>query len=195
MLESVVLWCCRSSQWTSFISDMTSFKPTKVQFLPKLGEQVTEDSLYWRNYKVWELLKERVYRCFDCSGSSVFVDTHSLFCVSVSCANERVRCCNKDRLLSSPASQLRCHSLHQSEPVSFSFKLIFIYSCSLLFKVKYSAFFWMVVSVLCIGILFSICYTAFNYADFNLKLWIQSIELKNVVLMYKVIIIMLMLYV
>lgn len=38
------------------ISDMASFKPTKVQFLPKLGETVTEDTLYWKNYKVWDVL-------------------------------------------------------------------------------------------------------------------------------------------
>lgn len=40
---------------------MASFKPTKVQFLPKLGEKVTEDTLYWKNYKVWEVLTHNVF--------------------------------------------------------------------------------------------------------------------------------------
>lgn len=31
---------------------MASFKPTKVQVYPKLGEKVTQDTLYWKNYKV-----------------------------------------------------------------------------------------------------------------------------------------------
>lgn len=31
---------------------MASFKPTKIQVYPKLGEKVTEDTLYWKNYKV-----------------------------------------------------------------------------------------------------------------------------------------------
>uniref|UniRef100_A0A8C2K3K4 U3 small nucleolar RNA-associated protein 15 homolog n=1 Tax=Cyprinus carpio TaxID=7962 RepID=A0A8C2K3K4_CYPCA len=37
---------------------MASFKPTKVQFLPKLGEKVTEDTLYWKNYKSPVQIKE-----------------------------------------------------------------------------------------------------------------------------------------
>ncbi|KAL1257113.1 hypothetical protein QQF64_012658 [Cirrhinus molitorella] len=37
---------------------MASFKPTKVQVLPKLGEKVTEDTLYWRNYKSPVQMKE-----------------------------------------------------------------------------------------------------------------------------------------
>lgn len=31
---------------------MASFKPTKIQVYPKLGEKVTQDTLYWKNYKV-----------------------------------------------------------------------------------------------------------------------------------------------
>lgn len=86
MLESPeVLWYCRSSQWTClswepvFISDMASFKPTKVQFLPKLGEQVTEDTLYWKNYKVWDCITYvSKGTCFDWSSFSVFLYTDSL---------------------------------------------------------------------------------------------------------------------
>lgn len=37
---------------------MASFKPTKVQFLPKLGETVTEETLYWKNYKSPVQIKE-----------------------------------------------------------------------------------------------------------------------------------------
>uniref|UniRef100_A0A8C1FX37 U3 small nucleolar RNA-associated protein 15 homolog n=1 Tax=Cyprinus carpio TaxID=7962 RepID=A0A8C1FX37_CYPCA len=37
---------------------MASFKPTKVQFLPKLGEKVTEETLYWKNYKSPVQIKE-----------------------------------------------------------------------------------------------------------------------------------------
>lgn len=42
--------------FTEFISvigtKMASFKPTKIQVYPKLGEKVTQDTLYWKNYKV-----------------------------------------------------------------------------------------------------------------------------------------------
>lgn len=31
---------------------MASFKPTKIPVFPKLGEKITEDTLYWKNYKV-----------------------------------------------------------------------------------------------------------------------------------------------
>lgn len=34
------------------ILPMASFKPTKIQVYPKLGEKVTQDTLYWKNYKV-----------------------------------------------------------------------------------------------------------------------------------------------
>ncbi|XP_073706862.1 U3 small nucleolar RNA-associated protein 15 homolog [Garra rufa] len=37
---------------------MASFKPTKVQVIPKLGEKVTEDTLYWKNYKFPVQIKE-----------------------------------------------------------------------------------------------------------------------------------------
>ncbi|XP_026870953.2 U3 small nucleolar RNA-associated protein 15 homolog [Electrophorus electricus] len=37
---------------------MASFKPTKVQTYPKLGEKVTEDALYWKNYKAPVQIKE-----------------------------------------------------------------------------------------------------------------------------------------
>ncbi|XP_043120894.1 U3 small nucleolar RNA-associated protein 15 homolog [Puntigrus tetrazona] len=37
---------------------MAAFKPTKVQILPKLGEKVTEDKLYWKNYKSPVQIKE-----------------------------------------------------------------------------------------------------------------------------------------
>uniref|UniRef100_A0A672N4S1 U3 small nucleolar RNA-associated protein 15 homolog n=1 Tax=Sinocyclocheilus grahami TaxID=75366 RepID=A0A672N4S1_SINGR len=37
---------------------MASFKPTKVPFLPKLGEKVTEETLYWKNYKSPVQIKE-----------------------------------------------------------------------------------------------------------------------------------------
>ncbi|XP_066540951.1 U3 small nucleolar RNA-associated protein 15 homolog [Hoplias malabaricus] len=37
---------------------MASYKPTKVQAYPKLGERVTEDTLYWKNYKAPVLIKE-----------------------------------------------------------------------------------------------------------------------------------------
>uniref|UniRef100_A0A8C5GXV6 U3 small nucleolar RNA-associated protein 15 homolog n=1 Tax=Gouania willdenowi TaxID=441366 RepID=A0A8C5GXV6_GOUWI len=30
---------------------MASFKPTKIHVYPKLGEKVTQDTLYWKNYK------------------------------------------------------------------------------------------------------------------------------------------------
>ncbi|XP_067246069.1 U3 small nucleolar RNA-associated protein 15 homolog [Chanodichthys erythropterus] len=37
---------------------MASFKPTKIQIYPKLGEKVTEDTLYWKNYKPAVQIKE-----------------------------------------------------------------------------------------------------------------------------------------
>lgn len=37
---------------------MASFKPTKIQTYPKLGERVTEDTLYWKNYKAPVQIKE-----------------------------------------------------------------------------------------------------------------------------------------
>ncbi|XP_062240650.1 U3 small nucleolar RNA-associated protein 15 homolog [Platichthys flesus] len=37
---------------------MASFKPTKVQVYPKLGEKVTQDTLYWKNYKAPLQIKE-----------------------------------------------------------------------------------------------------------------------------------------
>ncbi len=70
MLESSeVLWYYRSS------SDMASFKPTKVQFLPKLGETVTEETLYWKKYKVWDVLD---------TFSKVYVQRKVYVCVLIS---------------------------------------------------------------------------------------------------------------
>ncbi|XP_017267728.1 U3 small nucleolar RNA-associated protein 15 homolog isoform X1 [Kryptolebias marmoratus] len=37
---------------------MASFKPTKIPVYPKLGEKITEDTLYWKNYKVPVQIKE-----------------------------------------------------------------------------------------------------------------------------------------
>uniref|UniRef100_A0A3P8PD45 U3 small nucleolar RNA-associated protein 15 homolog n=1 Tax=Astatotilapia calliptera TaxID=8154 RepID=A0A3P8PD45_ASTCA len=37
---------------------MASFKPTKIQVYPKLGEKVTQDTLYWKNYKAPVQIKE-----------------------------------------------------------------------------------------------------------------------------------------
>lgn len=37
---------------------MASFKPTKVQVCPKLGEKVTQETLYWKNYKAPVQIKE-----------------------------------------------------------------------------------------------------------------------------------------
>lgn len=37
---------------------MASFKPTKIQVYPKLGEKVTQDTLYWKNYKTPIQIKE-----------------------------------------------------------------------------------------------------------------------------------------
>ncbi|XP_010782642.1 U3 small nucleolar RNA-associated protein 15 homolog [Notothenia coriiceps] len=37
---------------------MASFKPTKIQVYPKLGEKVTQDTLYWKNYKAPLHIKE-----------------------------------------------------------------------------------------------------------------------------------------
>ncbi|XP_074526153.1 U3 small nucleolar RNA-associated protein 15 homolog [Halichoeres trimaculatus] len=37
---------------------MASFKPTKIQVFPKLGEKVTQDTLYWKNYKAPVQIKE-----------------------------------------------------------------------------------------------------------------------------------------
>lgn len=37
---------------------MASFKPTKIQVYPKLGEKVTQDTLYWKNYKAPIQIKE-----------------------------------------------------------------------------------------------------------------------------------------
>ncbi|KAG8011832.1 U3 small nucleolar RNA-associated protein 15-like protein [Nibea albiflora] len=37
---------------------MASFKPTKIQVYPKLGEKVTQDTLYWKNYKAPLQIKE-----------------------------------------------------------------------------------------------------------------------------------------
>ncbi|XP_056457669.1 U3 small nucleolar RNA-associated protein 15 homolog [Gadus chalcogrammus] len=37
---------------------MASFKPTRIQVYPKLGEKVTQDTLYWKNYKAPVQIKE-----------------------------------------------------------------------------------------------------------------------------------------
>nr|XP_057927485.1 U3 small nucleolar RNA-associated protein 15 homolog [Doryrhamphus excisus]XP_057927486.1 U3 small nucleolar RNA-associated protein 15 homolog [Doryrhamphus excisus] len=37
---------------------MASFKPTKIPVHPKLGEKVTQDTLYWKNYKAPIQIKE-----------------------------------------------------------------------------------------------------------------------------------------
>ncbi|KAL0978929.1 hypothetical protein UPYG_G00177960 [Umbra pygmaea] len=37
---------------------MASFKPTKIPIYPKLGEKVTQDTLYWKNYKSPVQVKE-----------------------------------------------------------------------------------------------------------------------------------------
>ncbi|KAG7278291.1 hypothetical protein CRUP_036368 [Coryphaenoides rupestris] len=37
---------------------MASFKPTRIQVYPKLGEKVTQDTLYWKNYKAPIQIKE-----------------------------------------------------------------------------------------------------------------------------------------
>ncbi|XP_037536847.1 U3 small nucleolar RNA-associated protein 15 homolog [Nematolebias whitei] len=37
---------------------MASFKPTKIPVFPKLGEKITEDTLYWKNYKAPVQIKE-----------------------------------------------------------------------------------------------------------------------------------------
>ncbi|XP_056145826.1 U3 small nucleolar RNA-associated protein 15 homolog isoform X2 [Lampris incognitus] len=37
---------------------MAAFKPTKIQVYPKLGEKVTQDTLYWKNYKAPVQIKE-----------------------------------------------------------------------------------------------------------------------------------------
>lgn len=37
---------------------MALFKPTKIQVYPKLGEKVTQDTLYWKNYKTPIQIKE-----------------------------------------------------------------------------------------------------------------------------------------
>uniref|UniRef100_A0A3Q1EKN6 U3 small nucleolar RNA-associated protein 15 homolog n=1 Tax=Acanthochromis polyacanthus TaxID=80966 RepID=A0A3Q1EKN6_9TELE len=37
---------------------MASFKPTKIPVYPKLGEKVTQDTLYWKNYKAPVQIKE-----------------------------------------------------------------------------------------------------------------------------------------
>ncbi|CAB1320268.1 unnamed protein product [Coregonus sp. 'balchen'] len=37
---------------------MASFKPTKIPIYPKLGEKVTPDTLYWKNYKAPVQIKE-----------------------------------------------------------------------------------------------------------------------------------------
>eukprot|EP00066_Takifugu_rubripes_P008766 XP_003975203.1 PREDICTED: U3 small nucleolar RNA-associated protein 15 homolog [Takifugu rubripes] len=37
---------------------MASYKPTKIQVYPKLGEKVTQDTLYWKNYKAPIQIKE-----------------------------------------------------------------------------------------------------------------------------------------
>lgn len=42
---------------------MASFKPTRIQTYPKLGEKVTEDTLYWKNYKVCQLFFCLLFIC------------------------------------------------------------------------------------------------------------------------------------
>ncbi|MBN3294191.1 UTP15 protein, partial [Polypterus senegalus] len=37
---------------------MTAYKPTKIQSYPKLGEKVTQDTIYWKNYKTPIQIKE-----------------------------------------------------------------------------------------------------------------------------------------
>uniref|UniRef100_A0A672ZJQ8 U3 small nucleolar RNA-associated protein 15 homolog n=1 Tax=Sphaeramia orbicularis TaxID=375764 RepID=A0A672ZJQ8_9TELE len=37
---------------------MASFKPTKIPIYPKLGEKVTQDTVYWKNYKAPVQIKE-----------------------------------------------------------------------------------------------------------------------------------------
>lgn len=42
----------RSSPGPSFGSAMASYKPVVIPAVPKLGEKITQDTLYWRGYKV-----------------------------------------------------------------------------------------------------------------------------------------------
>lgn len=49
---------------------MASFKPTKVQVYPKLGEKVTQDTLYWKNYKVRFLC---AFYCLDILSPEFFI--------------------------------------------------------------------------------------------------------------------------
>lgn len=86
-----MFWYCRSSEWTCcqrrirvFISEMASFKPTKIQIYPKLGEKVTEDTLYWKNYKVWKSsFRKSFAQCLKVYLSSfnwsTFLRSHSQF--------------------------------------------------------------------------------------------------------------------
>ncbi|MGH0175921.1 UNVERIFIED_CONTAM: hypothetical protein FKN15_006192 [Acipenser sinensis] len=38
--------------------EMTTYKPLRVQSYPKLGEKVTQDTIYWKNYKTAVQIKE-----------------------------------------------------------------------------------------------------------------------------------------
>lgn len=42
----------RSPPGPSFGSAMASYKPVVIPAVPKLGEKITQDTLYWRGYKV-----------------------------------------------------------------------------------------------------------------------------------------------
>ncbi|KAJ8405673.1 hypothetical protein AAFF_G00316530 [Aldrovandia affinis] len=44
--------------WAERLFGMASFKPTRIQTCPKLGEKVTQDTLYWKNYKTPIQIKE-----------------------------------------------------------------------------------------------------------------------------------------
>ncbi len=146
MLESSeVLWYYRSS------SDMASFKPTKVQFLPKLGETVTEETLYWKKYKVWDVLdtfskvyvQRKVYVCVLISHHFLQVFSIHIHCFVVQSPVQikEFGAITKIDFSPLPPSQLCRHRLHQSEFDSFSFVLIYSFiSFSLLFKVTYRAY-------------------------------------------------------
>lgn len=48
----------RSSPGPSFGSAMASYKPVVIPAVPKLGEKITQDTLYWRGYKTPVQIKE-----------------------------------------------------------------------------------------------------------------------------------------
>ena len=123
IMSNVFIFLYLYRQCFQICTEMASFKPTKIQVYPKLGEKVTQDTLYWKNYKVslryccFEKFRgENVQREVE-SSSDLFLHRNlaSLFSPPTgSGPDKRIWSDHKHRCLPRGAAQLCCDSVHKS---------------------------------------------------------------------------------